>query len=209
MRPTFLFIAFSVATMSAASGAGLGTVQLDSGMISGISGTSAEVQVYKGIPYAAPPVGNLRWREPQPAAHWDGVRKADQFGAMCMQPAFRGAGPSAKPPNTSEDCLFLNVWTAATSASDRRPVMVWIHPGGYQTGSGSTPGFDGEGAGEEGRGAGHHQLPAGRVRILLASGVDQGIRASRVGKLRADGSGGGAAVGAEEYRCDSAAIRNA
>src|ERR1700722_5461186 len=144
MRLGLISMLFSIATLSAA------TVQLDSGAISGISGTSAEVQVYKGIPYAAPPVGNLRWREPQPAAHWDGVRKADQFGAICTQPAFRGAGPDAKPPNTSEDCLFLNVWTSATSASDRRPVMVWIHPGGYQTGSGSTPGFDGEGLAKKG-----------------------------------------------------------
>ena len=144
MRVPFLFIAFSVATMSAA------TLHLDSGMISGISGTSAEVHVYKGIPYAAPPVGNLRWREPRPAARWDGVRKADQFGAMCMQPAFRGASPSAKPPNMSEDCLFLNVWTAAKSAGDRRPVMVWIHPGGYTTGSGSTPGIDGEALAKKG-----------------------------------------------------------
>jgi para-nitrobenzyl esterase len=124
-----------IQTLSAA------TVQLNSGMISGVSGTSAEVQVYKGIPYAAPPVGNLRWRAPESAAHWDGVRKADQFGAMCMQPAPRAA---TTPPKMSEDCLFLNVWTAATSAGERRPVMVWIHPGGYQTGSGSTPGFDGE-----------------------------------------------------------------
>jgi para-nitrobenzyl esterase len=133
-----------IQTLSAA------TVQLDSGMMSGISGTNAEVQVYKGIPYAAAPVGNLRWRAPESAVHWDGVRKADQFGAMCMQPAFRGASPAAKPPNMSEDCLFLNVWTAATSASDRRPVMVWIHPGGYQTGSGSTPGFDGEALAKKG-----------------------------------------------------------
>jgi para-nitrobenzyl esterase len=124
------------------------TVQLDSGIISGIDG--AGVRVYKGIPYAAPPVGNLRWREPQPAIHWDGVRKADDFGAICTQPAFRGASPTAKPPNMSEDCLFLNVWTAAASASDRRPVMVWIHPGGYQTGSGSTPGFDGEALAKKG-----------------------------------------------------------
>ncbi len=110
------------------------TVQLDSGLISGVDG------VFRGIPYAAPPVGKLRWREPQPVAHWDGVKKADQFGAICMQPAPRGA---TSAPNMSEDCLFLNVWTSASSASDRRPVMVWIHPGGYQTGSGSTPGFDG------------------------------------------------------------------
>src|SRR5580698_1028264 len=117
------------------------TVQLDSGLISGVDG------VFRGIPYAAPPVGNLRWREPQPVAHWDGVRKADQFGAICMQPAPRGA---TSAPNMSEDCLSLNVWTAATSASERLPVMVWIHPGGYQTGSGSTPGYDGEALAKKG-----------------------------------------------------------
>lgn len=125
-------------------------VRLDSGLVSGVAGTDSAVRVFRGIPYAAPPVGNLRWREPQPAPDWDGVRKADQFSAICEQPAFRGAGPSAKPPNMSEDCLFLNVWTAAVSAGDRRPVMVWIHPGGYQTGSGSTPGYDGEGLAKKG-----------------------------------------------------------
>jgi para-nitrobenzyl esterase len=119
------------------------------GLNLGRRGTNAAVRVFRGIPYAAPPVGNLRWREPQPVAHWDGVRMADQFGAMCTQPAFRGA-PNANPPKMSEDCLFLNVWTAAASASDRRPVMVWIHPGGYQTGSGSTPGFDGEALAKKG-----------------------------------------------------------
>ena len=70
-----------------------------------------------------------------------------------MQPAFRGAhwrNARRNRPNMSEDCLFLNVWTAATSASDRRPVMVWIHPGGYQTGSGSTPGYDGEALAKKG-----------------------------------------------------------
>ena len=116
-------------------------VQLDSGMISGIDG--AGVRVYKGIPYAAPPVSNLRWREPRPVAHWDGVRPADEFGAICMQPA---RNTTAK---MSEDCLFLNVWTAA-AAGDRRPVMVWIHPGGYTTGSGSAPGYDGEALAKKG-----------------------------------------------------------
>jgi para-nitrobenzyl esterase len=120
-------------------------VRLDSGLVSGIAGSDPAVRVFKGIPYAAPPVGELRWRPPQPTSHWDGVRKADEFGAMCMQSAFRGGGnPPANPPKMSEDCLFLNVWTAATSASDRRPVMVWIHPGGYQTGSGSSPVNNGE-----------------------------------------------------------------
>jgi para-nitrobenzyl esterase len=129
------------------------TVQLDSGLISGIAGSSAGVEVYKGIPYAAAPVGNLRWRAPGPVAHWDGVRKAEEFGAMCMRPAFRGAAGAAAPatpPKMSEDCLFLNVWTAAPSSSDRRPVMVWIHPGGYQTGSGATPGYDGQALAKKG-----------------------------------------------------------
>src|SRR5665213_404265 len=151
MQPAFLFVAFSVATLSAAIEE---PVHLDSGLVSGVAGTNTAVRVFRGVPYAAAPVGNLRWREPQPAAHWDGIRKADQFGKMCTQPAFRpatGANIGAPPiPRGSEDCLFLNVWTAATSASDRKPVMVWIHPGGYQTGSGSTPGFDGEGLAKKG-----------------------------------------------------------
>jgi para-nitrobenzyl esterase len=125
-------------------------VHLDSGFISGLAGSHAAVRVFRGIPYAAPPVGKLRWREPQPVAHWDGVRRADQFGAMCMQPASRGASPAAAQPKMSEDCLFLNVWTAAASDIERRPVMVWIHPGGYQTGSGSAPGYDGEALAEKG-----------------------------------------------------------
>jgi para-nitrobenzyl esterase len=121
-------------------------VRLDSGLVSGVTGTNAGVRVFRGIPYAAPPVGDWRWREPRAAARWGGVRKADEFGAMCMQAAFRGGAgtAAANPPKMSEDCLFLNVWTAATAASERRPVMVWIHPGGYATGSGSAPGFDGE-----------------------------------------------------------------
>jgi len=125
-------------------------VHLDSGLVSGIAGSNPEVRVFKGIPYAAPPTGKLRWRAPQLPGHWDGVRAADQFGAICMQPAFRGARPGAAAPKMSEDCLFLNVWTAARSTRERRPVMVWIHPGGYTTGSGSTPGFDGEALAKKG-----------------------------------------------------------
>jgi len=127
-------------------------VHLDAGLVSGTAGASPEVRVFKGIPYAAPPVGKLRWRAPQAVPHWDGVRMADQFGAMCMQPAFRGApaNPTAPSPMMSEDCLFLNVWTAAKSADDNRPVMVWIHPGGYTTGSGAAPGYDGEALAKKG-----------------------------------------------------------
>ena len=110
-------------------------VKLDTGMVSGKSGASADMRIYKGIPYAAPPVGDLRWRAPKPPAKWDGVRNADAFSPTCMQ----GNGGQS-----SEDCLYLNVWTAAKSAGEKRPVMVWIYGGGYNTGSGSQPMYDGE-----------------------------------------------------------------
>ncbi|HWF11406.1 MAG TPA: carboxylesterase family protein [Bryobacteraceae bacterium] len=121
-------------------------VKLDSGMISGIAGNNPDVRVFKGIPFAAPPVGNLRWKAPQPVAHWDGVRKGDEFGPICMQTAGRG-GTSAK---MSEDCLYLNVWTAAKSPNEKRPVIFWIHPGGYTSGSGSSPATDGEALAKKG-----------------------------------------------------------
>jgi para-nitrobenzyl esterase len=119
-------------------------VRVDTGLISGTSGRSPEIRVFKGIPFAAAPVGELRWRTPQPAPRWDGVRKADQFGPRCMQ----GSGPGGPP--MSEDCLFLNVWTGARSSSDRRPVMVWSYGGAFAIGSGSQPLYDGENLAKEG-----------------------------------------------------------
>lgn len=120
-------------------------VHLDGGIISGIAGSTPEVRIYKGIPFAAPPVGSLRWRAPQAVAHWDGIRKAEKFSPTCMQNA---NGPAAQP--TSEDCLYLNVWTAAKSPSERRPVMVWIYGGGFTSGSGSVPGYDGDALSQKG-----------------------------------------------------------
>lgn len=130
-------------------------VSTDAGAVSGVAGKNPEVRIYKGIPFAAPPVGDLRWRAPQPVAHWSGVRKADEFGAMCMQGGGGGRGAKGGAPKgpaaaMSEDCLFLNVWTAAISASDKRPVLVWSHPGGYTSGSGSSPQFDGEALAKKG-----------------------------------------------------------
>lgn len=120
-------------------------LKLDSGQVAGTAGASPEMRIYKGIPFAAPPVGNLRWRAPQPVAHWDGVRAADAFGPACMQNAAAGGGQKV-----SEDCLYLNVWTAAKSAGEKRPVMVWIYGGGYNVGSGSQPEYDGEALAKKG-----------------------------------------------------------
>lgn len=97
---------------------------------------------YKGIPFAAPPVGALRWKAPQPVKPWTGVRKADEFGPAPMQDAnvARWLGGAKQ---VSEDCLYLNVWTPAKSGRERLPVMVWIYGGAYRMGATSTPGYDG------------------------------------------------------------------
>jgi para-nitrobenzyl esterase len=114
-------------------------VKLDAGQVIGITASNPEMRIYKGIPFAAPPVGSLRWRAPQPVTHWEGIRKADEFGPICMQDT-----PGGAVQKMSEDCLYLNVWTTAKSAGDKRPVMVWIYGGGYNIGSGSQPEYDGE-----------------------------------------------------------------
>lgn len=113
-------------------------VATDKGLV---SGTGQDVRSFKGIPYAKPPVGALRWRPPQPADAWSGVRDGSRFGPDCMQPAeypeLRGAG-------MSEDCLSVNVWTPARVSNEKLPVMVWIYGGGFTYGSGSHPTYDGE-----------------------------------------------------------------
>jgi para-nitrobenzyl esterase len=109
-----------------------------------IEGTGAVegVRSFKGIPFAAPPVGKLRWQPPQPVPKWKDVRAAKAFGNQCMQRrvysdmVFRAAG-------MSEDCLYLNVWTPARRASDRLPVLVYFYGGGFNAGDGSEPRYDG------------------------------------------------------------------
>ena len=97
---------------------------------------------FKGIPFAAPPVGDLRWRPPQPAAQWHGVRNAGQYGADCMQLPFPSdAAPLGTPP--AEDCLYLNVWRPAAPSAGPLPVMVWIYGGGYVNGGSSPAVYDG------------------------------------------------------------------
>jgi para-nitrobenzyl esterase len=117
------------------------TVRVEAGLV---SGTNADgVRSYKGIPYAAPPVGEWRWKPPQPVKAWEGVRECNAYGPDCPQAPYPQASLFYSPPRQqSEDCLYLNVWTAA-KAGEKRPVMVWIHGGALTRGSGATPIYDG------------------------------------------------------------------
>ncbi|WP_321472400.1 carboxylesterase/lipase family protein [uncultured Paludibaculum sp.] len=118
-------------------------VRTASGTVEGAPGTNPAIRTFKGVPFAAPPVGDLRWKAPQPSPKWKGARPATAFGARCMQAPiysdmiFRDPGPS-------EDCLTLNIWTPAKSAKEKLPVMVWVYGGGFQAGGTSEPRQDGE-----------------------------------------------------------------
>jgi para-nitrobenzyl esterase len=110
-------------------------VRIESGALQGVDANG--LSIYKGVPYAAPPLGDLRWREPQPVKPWKGIRKAIVFAPACMQTGV--SMPGETPPQVSEDCLYLNIWAPARRASTRLPVLVWIHGGGYTNGSAAMP----------------------------------------------------------------------
>lgn len=121
---------------------------ITNGTLEGVTESSG-IRSFKGIPFAQPPVGDLRWKDPQPVQNWTGVRKADHFGNRGMQkPIFGDMGFRAE--KMSEDCLYLNVWTPAKNAKEHLPVLVYFYGGGMMAGDGSEPRYDGESMSEKG-----------------------------------------------------------
>ena len=145
--PLFLLVLAVMVRVVLAQASDLERVSTESGTVKG--STFNDVIAFKGIPYAAPPTGSLRWRPPQPPKKWSGVRPAVAYGADCMQLPFPSdAAPLGTPP--AEDCLYLNVWRPATSLKTLLPVMVWIYGGGFVNGGSSPAVYDGSQFAREG-----------------------------------------------------------
>jgi para-nitrobenzyl esterase len=171
------FVSFLLATAAALPMAAAidKPVRVEGGLVAGIPGTQDKsISVFKGIPFAAPPLGDLRWRAPQPVVAWQGVKKADKFSDSCVQMLTHGRagfGPWTweflTQNDVSEDCLYLNVWTPAKSAHEKHPVFMYIYGGAFSSGSAEVPVYDGEGLsclrpacdqGSHGRCCGHSEL---------------------------------------------------
>lgn len=146
--PVLLFLSLILSLTSWSQNNPVLTVE--GGQLKGVATPTKGVIVYKGIPFAAPPVGNLRWREPQPVVAWSGVKTADKYGAAAMQVAWDPQSFYGKEWRASgsvpfnEDCLYLNIWTpAAGNRNKKLPVAMWIHGGGYREGFAFEPEMDG------------------------------------------------------------------